>query len=98
MENPLLTFVTPSIIAGDKSLTDTVAHEISHSWFGNLVTNNNWGDFWVNEGFTMFAERRIQEELYGKVFIIVIIINIILYIRHQKNYLLSHVSQVIFVY
>lgn len=68
MENPLLTFVTPSILAGDKSLTDTIAHEISHSWFGNLVTSNNWGDFWVNEGFTMFAERRIMEELHGKVF------------------------------
>ena len=59
MENPQLTFVTPSIIAGDKSLVDVVAHEISHSWSGNLVTNNNWEDFWLNEGFTMFLERKI---------------------------------------
>lgn len=66
MENPLLTFVTPSIISGDKSLTDTIAHEICHSWFGNLVTNSNWGDFWLNEGITMYGERRIIEELHGK--------------------------------
>ncbi len=59
MENPQLTFVTPSIIAGDKSLVDVVAHEISHSWSGNLVTNNNWENFWLNEGFTMFLQRKI---------------------------------------
>ena len=59
MENPQLTFATPSIIAGDKSLVDVVAHEISHSWSGNLVTNNNWENFWLNEGFTMFLQRKI---------------------------------------
>ncbi|KAK3105025.1 hypothetical protein FSP39_015458 [Pinctada imbricata] len=66
MENPCLTFVTPCIIVGDKSLTDVIIHEISHSWFGNLVTNANWSEFWLNEGFTMFAQRRITEELFGK--------------------------------
>ena len=59
MENPTLTFLTPSIIAGDKSLVSVVAHEISHSWTGNLVTNENWPDFWLNEGFTVFLERKI---------------------------------------
>ena len=62
MENPQLTFATPSIIAGDKSLSDVVAHEISHSWSGNLVTNNNWENFWLNEGFTMFLQRKIIKE------------------------------------
>ncbi|PVD22455.1 hypothetical protein C0Q70_18269 [Pomacea canaliculata] len=66
MENPCLTFVTPCIVAGDKSLTDVVIHEISHSWFGNLVTNANWSEFWLNEGFTMFAQRRIAETLFGR--------------------------------
>ncbi|KAK7459421.1 hypothetical protein BaRGS_00039016 [Batillaria attramentaria] len=66
MENPCLTFVTPCIVAGDRSLTDVVIHEISHSWFGNLVTNANWSEFWLNEGFTMFAERRIVQELFGR--------------------------------
>ena len=61
MENPCLTFVTPSLIAGDKSLASVVAHEISHSWTGNLVTNENWADFWLNEGFTMFLQRKIME-------------------------------------
>ena len=59
MENPTLTFLTPSLIAGDKSLVSVVAHEISHSWTGTLVTNENWPDFWLNEGFTMFIERKI---------------------------------------
>ena len=59
MENPTLTFLTPSLIAGDKSLVSVVAHEISHSWTGNLVTNENWPDFWLNEGFTVFLERKI---------------------------------------
>ncbi|KAH9514109.1 hypothetical protein Btru_030278 [Bulinus truncatus] len=66
MENPCLTFVTPCIIVGDKSLTDVVIHEITHSWFGNLVTNANWSEFWLNEGFTMFGQRRISETLHGR--------------------------------
>ena len=61
MENPTLTYLTPSIITGDRSLASVVAHEISHSWTGNLVTNENWPDFWLNEGFTMFLERKIIE-------------------------------------
>ncbi|KAK6194786.1 hypothetical protein SNE40_000344 [Patella caerulea] len=68
MENPCLTFVTPCLLVGDKSLTDVVIHEISHSWFGNLVTNANWSEFWLNEGFTMFAQRRIMEEIFGKAY------------------------------
>lgn len=65
MENPMLTFATPTIIAGDKSLTSLVAHELAHSWSGNLVTNSNWNDFWLNEGFTVYFERRIMESIYG---------------------------------
>lgn len=65
MENPRLTFATPTIIAGDKSLVSVVAHEMAHSWSGNLVTNATWSDFWLNEGFTVYIERRIIEELYG---------------------------------
>lgn len=61
MENPTLTFVTPSLIARDKSLANVVAHEISHSWSGNLVTMSSWSDFWLNEGFTMFIQRKIME-------------------------------------
>jgi leukotriene-A4 hydrolase len=66
MENPRLTFCTPTIIAGDRSLTSLVAHELAHSWSGNLVTNATWDDFWLNEGFTVYFERRIMEKLYGK--------------------------------
>ena len=66
MENPRLTFATPTIIAGDRSLTALIAHELAHSWSGNLVTNATWNDFWLNEGFTVYFERRIMEELYGK--------------------------------
>ena len=66
MENPRLTFATPTIIAGDRSLTALVAHELAHSWSGNLVTNATWNDFWLNEGFTVYFERRIMEALYGK--------------------------------
>ncbi|XP_071495909.1 aminopeptidase B-like [Diadema antillarum] len=66
MENPCLTFLTPCIIVGDKSLTDVVIHEISHSWFGNLVTNASWSDFFLNEGFTMFAQRCISDHILGK--------------------------------
>jgi aminopeptidase N len=65
MENPLLTFATPTVIAGDKSLVSLVAHELAHSWSGNLVTNATWSDFWLNEGFTVYVERRILEKLYG---------------------------------
>ncbi len=65
-ENPNMTFLTPTFIAGDKSLVSLVAHELSHSWSGNLATNATWNDFWLNEGITTYAERRIVEELYGK--------------------------------
>lgn len=66
MENPCLTFATPTILAGDRSLTTLVAHELAHSWSGNLVTNATWNDFWLNEGFTVYFEHRITEEVYGK--------------------------------
>lgn len=66
MENPRLTFATPTLIAGDKSLTSVIAHELAHSWSGNLVTNATWNDFWLNEGFTVYFENRIMEAVYGK--------------------------------
>ena len=66
MENPRLTFATPTILAGDRSLTALVAHELAHSWSGNLVTNAIWDDFWLNEGFTVYFEQRIMEALYGR--------------------------------
>lgn len=66
MENPRLTFATPTILAGDRSLTSLVAHELAHSWSGNLVTNATWNDFWLNEGFTVYFEQRIMEEIYGR--------------------------------
>lgn len=66
MENPRLTFLTPTLLAGDRSLVAVVAHELAHSWTGNLVTNANAEHFWINEGFTVWAERRILEALYGK--------------------------------
>ncbi len=65
MENPRLTFATPTILAGDRSLVSLVAHELAHSWSGNLVTNASWNDFWLNEGFTTYFEHRIMEALYG---------------------------------
>ena len=65
MENPRLSYLTPTLIAGDKSLTNVVAHELAHSWSGNLVTNSTWRDAWLNEGFTSYVENRIMEELYG---------------------------------
>src|SRR5712691_1253237 len=66
MENPRLTFLTPTILAGDKSLVNVVAHELAHSWTGNLVTNANAEHFWLNEGFTVYAERRILEAIGGR--------------------------------
>lgn len=65
MENPRLSFITPTVIAGDRSLTALIAHELAHSWSGNLVTNARWEDFWLNEGFTTYFEGRIVEAVYG---------------------------------
>ena len=65
MENPTLTFLTPTFIAGDKSNVQLVAHELAHSWSGNLVTNATWADSWLNEGFTNYFENRIMEAIYG---------------------------------
>jgi aminopeptidase N len=66
MENPRLTFLTPTVLAGDKSLVSLIAHELAHSWSGNLVTNATWADFWLNEGVTSYIEGRIMEEIYGR--------------------------------
>lgn len=66
MENPTLTFATPTILTGDKSNVDVIAHELAHSWSGNLVTNATWSDVWLNEGFTTYFENRIDEAVYGK--------------------------------
>lgn len=66
MENPRMTFATPTVIVGDKSLTSLVAHELAHSWSGNLVTNSSWKDIWLNEGFTSYVEGRIVEAVYGR--------------------------------
>jgi leukotriene-A4 hydrolase len=66
MENPCLTFLNPCLINGDKSMANVVAHEIAHSWTGNLVTNKDWTNFWLNEGFTTFLERKICELIYGE--------------------------------
>jgi leukotriene-A4 hydrolase len=68
MENPRLTFLTPTLLAGDRSLVSVIAHELAHSWSGNLVTNATWNDFWLNEGFTVYFETRIDEEVYGAEF------------------------------
>lgn len=66
MENPRLSFITPTVVAGDKSLVSLIAHELAHSWSGNLVTNSSWNDLWINEGFTSYVENRIMEVVYGK--------------------------------
>jgi leukotriene-A4 hydrolase len=66
MENPRLSFMTPTLIAGDKSLTGVVAHELAHSWSGNLVTNATWSDAWLNEGVTSYVENRLMEAVYGR--------------------------------
>lgn len=65
MENPMMTFATPTLLAGDRSLVNVIVHELAHSWSGNLVTNETWNDFWLNEGFTVYLERRAVEALYG---------------------------------
>ena len=65
MENPCMTFATPTLLSGDKSNADVIAHEIAHSWTGNLVTNVNFEHFWLNEGFTVFTERKIKGRLHG---------------------------------
>jgi leukotriene-A4 hydrolase len=69
MENPLLTFATPFIIVGDKSAIGVAVHEIAHSWTGNLVTNMNWDNFWLNEGYTVFLERKALKALYNDAFV-----------------------------
>lgn len=66
MENPRLSFITPTVIAGDKSLVNLIAHELAHSWSGNLVTNESWRDLWLNEGFTSYVENRIMEAVFGE--------------------------------
>src|SRR5207237_9466277 len=66
MENPRLTFLTPTFITGDRSQISLVAHELAHSWSGNLVTNATWADSWLNEGFTSYFENRIMEAVYGR--------------------------------
>ena len=66
MENPCLTFVTPSLLAGDRSLANVIVHEITHSWTGNLVTNDKFENFWLNEGFTTFVERKLTGKMYGE--------------------------------
>eukprot|EP01059_Diplonema_ambulator_P034174 TRINITY_DN752_c0_g1_i3.p1 TRINITY_DN752_c0_g1~~TRINITY_DN752_c0_g1_i3.p1 ORF type:complete len:619 (+),score=175.36 TRINITY_DN752_c0_g1_i3:68-1924(+) len=66
MENPCLTFASPTLLTGDKSLTDVICHEVAHSWTGNLVSPKTWEDFYMNEGFTMFLQRKVMAKLYGE--------------------------------
>ena len=60
MENPCLTFATPTLLAGDRSLANVICHEVAHGWTGNLVTNHTWEHFWLNEGWTVWLERKIK--------------------------------------
>lgn len=69
MENPRLTFATPTILAGDRSLANLIAHELAHNWSGNLVTSATWDDIWMNEGFTVYLERRITEAMLGRSYV-----------------------------
>lgn len=66
MENPRLSFITPSVLAGDQSLVSLIAHELAHSWSGNLVSNKTWRDIWLNEGITSYLDSRLMEVLFGK--------------------------------
>ena len=68
MENPQITFMSPSVIKAGKDAEDVAAHEIAHSWFGNLITCGNWSHTWLNEGFTVFMERKIIREFFGQEF------------------------------
>lgn len=88
MENPCLTFATPTLLAGDRSLADVIAHEIAHSWTGNLVTNHSWSHFWLNEGWTVWLERKIlsrvkKNDEYGKLSaqVIFMLLNVIFVIH-----------------
>ncbi len=96
MENPRLTFLNPTVIVGDKSLISVIAHELAHSWSGNLVTNRTWEDFWLNEGWTVYLEHRIMENLKGKEYADVLstiewheyIVEKAYYEKQNKHYLL----------
>ncbi|KUM64460.1 hypothetical protein ACN42_g2662 [Penicillium freii] len=68
MENPIFTFATPSIISKDRENIDVIAHELAHSWSGNLVTNASWEHFWLNEGWTVYLERRILAAIHGEAY------------------------------
>jgi leukotriene-A4 hydrolase len=68
MENPIFTFATPTLISGDRQNVDVIAHELAHSWSGNLVSNASWEHFWLNEGWTVYLERRIQGAIHGEAF------------------------------